>query len=234
MGSGGSGNHPVPTRQGTCTRHSIVKHSVERGPCLPTVVPADSRPLSRPTAGAHPRNRLASSATGGASAISPPFRVLIASLSCYSEEAAGPTWARHQPSGLPNARSACVRLQSVFPAQRPAGGSGPYLALLRGEPRGGGSAHRRASRGTSSKSPRFIRHRRRFGDSLPTVVPADSRPLSRPTAGALPRNRLASSATGGASAISPPTNAAAREKPRAAGMVCFFTWPRRPSGPCRP
>ena len=83
-------------------------------------------------------------------------------------------WARHQPSGLPNARSACVRLQSVFPAQRPAGGSGPYLALLRGEPRGGGSAHRRASRlagivmpasrGTSSKSPRFIRHRRRFGE----------------------------------------------------------------------
>ena len=137
------------------------------------------------------------------------------------------------------------------------------------------SAHRRASRlagivmpasrGTSSKSPRFIRHRRRFGDfpaegnaphlalplgelspkvteracrggrpcppkpagltlpaegsgpyemsadrtlvgrgpCLPTVVPADSRPLSRPTAGALPRNRLASSATDGASAISP-------------------------------
>ena len=54
-------------------RHSIVKHSVGRGPCLPTIVPADSRPLSRPTAGALPRNRLASSATGGASAISPPF-----------------------------------------------------------------------------------------------------------------------------------------------------------------
>ena len=46
---------------------------VGRGPCLPTVVPADSRPLSRPTAGALPRNRLASSATGGASAISPKF-----------------------------------------------------------------------------------------------------------------------------------------------------------------
>ena len=75
------------------------------------------------------------------------------------------------------------------------------------------SVHRRASRlsaadasdsrGTSSKSPRFIRRRRRFGDSLPTVVPAGCWPLSRPTAGALPRNRLASSATGGASAISP-------------------------------
>ena len=142
------------------------------------------------------------------------------------------------------------------------------------------SAHRRASRlagivmpasrGTSSKSPRFIRHRRRFGDFpaegngphlalplgelspkvteracrgfgdscppscqpvgwhcyarqpghfleiaslhpplaalrrfLPTVVPAGWLALSCPPAGALPRNRLASSATGGASAISP-------------------------------
>ena len=39
--------------------------------------------------------------------------------------------------------------------------------------------------------------------SLPTVVPADSRPLSWPPIGALPRNQLASSATGGASPISP-------------------------------
>ena len=155
----------------------------------------------------------------------------------------GPTWARHQPSGLPNARSLCVRLQSVPPAlalplgelspkvteracrggrpcppkpaglTRPAEGSGSYemstdRTLVGRGPR---HAHRRASRlsaavapdsrGTSSKSPRFIRHRRRFGDSLPTVVPAGCWPLSRPTAGALPRNRLASSATGGASAI---------------------------------
>ena len=106
------------------------------------------------------------------------------------------------------------------------------------------SAHRRASRlagivmpasrGTSSKSPRFIRHWRRFGDFpaegnaphlalplgelspkvteracrgfrfLPTVVPA----------GALPRNRLASSATGGASAIP-----AHRRASRLAGIV---------------
>ena len=44
-----------------------------------------------------------------------------------------------------------------------------------------------------------FRRRRR----LPTVVPADSRPLSRPPIGALPRNRLASPATGGASPISP-------------------------------
>ena len=44
-----------------------------------------------------------------------------------------------------------------------------------------------------------FRRRRR----LPTVVPTDSRPLSWPPIGALPRNRLASPATGGASPISP-------------------------------
>ena len=45
---------------------------------------------------------------------------------------------------------------------------------------------------------------RRGGALLPTVVPTDSRALSCPLIGALPRNRLASSATGGASPISPP------------------------------
>ena len=44
-----------------------------------------------------------------------------------------------------------------------------------------------------------FRRRRR----LPTVVPADSRSLSWPPIGALPRNRFASPATGGASPISP-------------------------------
>ena len=43
----------------------------------------------------------------------------------------------------------------------------------------------------------------RKGRRLPTVVPTDFRALSRPPIGALPRNRLASSATGSASAISP-------------------------------
>ncbi len=43
---------------------------------------------------------------------------------------------------------------------------------------------------------------------MPTVVPTDSRPLSCPPIGALPRNRLAASATGGASPISPPTGGA--------------------------
>ena len=45
---------------------------------------------------------------------------------------------------------------------------------------------------------------RRGGALLPTVVPTDSRALSCPPIGELPRNRLASSATGGASPISPP------------------------------
>ena len=116
------------------------------------------------------------------------------------------------------------------------------------------SAHRRASRlagivmpasrGTSSKSPRFIRHRRRFGDFpaegsgphlalplgelspkvteracrdfrfLPTVVPAGWLALLCQPAGALPRNCLASSATGGASAIP-----AHRRASRLAGIV---------------
>ena len=47
----------------------------------------------------------------------------------------------------------------------------------------------------------LLRFRR--GRRLPTVVPTDFRSLSCPPIGALPRNRLASSATGSASPISP-------------------------------
>ena len=54
--------------------------------------------------------------------------------------------------------------------------------------------------------------------SLPTVVPADWQALSCPPTGALPRNRLASSAAGGASAISPPFG--------------FAVWGGRARGPC--
>ena len=64
----------------------ILPFPVGRGPCLPTVVPADSRPLTRPTAGALPRNRLASSAAGGASAISPAcisYQNLLKSLKSF-------------------------------------------------------------------------------------------------------------------------------------------------------
>ena len=52
---------------------------------------------------------------------------------------------------------------------------------------------------------------------LPTVAPTDSRPLPWPPIGAPPRNSLASSATGGASAISP----------RRSGRRC---WPPDPPG----
>ena len=50
----------------------------------------------------------------------------------------------------------------------------------------------------------------RRGRRLPTVVPTDSRPLLWPPIGALPRNQLASSATGGASPISPTPRSTAR------------------------
>ena len=63
---GGSSGRPTPTR------HSPIE--LRRGRRLPTVVPTDSRALSRPPIGALPRNRLASSATGSASAISPTPR----------------------------------------------------------------------------------------------------------------------------------------------------------------
>ena len=75
------GGRPCPPKPAGLTRPaegsgpyemSADRTLVGRGPCLPTVVPAESRPLPRPTAGALPRNRLASSATGGASAISLP------------------------------------------------------------------------------------------------------------------------------------------------------------------
>ena len=49
-------------------------HPIRRGRRLPTVVPTDSRPLLCPPIGALPRNRLASSATGSASPISPTAR----------------------------------------------------------------------------------------------------------------------------------------------------------------
>ena len=73
----------------------------------------------------------------------------------------------------------------------------PLVILRRGDPCG---------RPWEGRSPSPTHHKIRFrrGQRLPTVVPTDSRPLSRPPIGALPRNRLAASATGGASPISPP------------------------------
>ena len=68
---------------------------------------------------------------------------------------------------------------------------------------------------------------RRGGALLPTVVPTDSRALSCPPIGALPRNRLASSATGGASPISPP---AGDRKGRPYGSVTRGAMGGRPQG----
>ena len=68
---------------------------------------------------------------------------------------------------------------------------------------------------------------RRGGALLPTVVPTDWRPLSWPPIRALPRNRLASSATGGASAISP---LAGGVEPRPYGSVTRGAMGGRPQG----
>ena len=132
-------------------------------------------------------------------------------FSCHviARRPAGPTWARHQPSGLPNARSLCVRLQSVSPrlGSPPLGELSPKVIerACRGgrpcPPKPAGLT--RPAEGSGPYEMSADRTLVGRGPCLPTVVPAESRPLPRPTAGALPRNRLASSATGGASAISP-------------------------------
>ena len=70
------------------------------------------------------------------------------------------------------------------------------VTLRRGDPCG-------RPREGQSPSPTHHKIRIRRGRRLPTVVPTDSRSLSCPPIGALPRNRLASSATGSASPISP-------------------------------
>ena len=77
---------------GVANRTPHASHSLQcfrRGRRLPTVVPADSRPLSWPPIGALPRNRLASPATGGASPISPTTRrqrTASPQKSCHCEE----------------------------------------------------------------------------------------------------------------------------------------------------
>ena len=75
--------------------------------------------------------------------------------------------------------------------------TGTFLSnLRRGDPCG---------RPREGQSPSPTHHKIRFrrGRRLPTVVPTDFRSLSCLPIGALPRNRLASSATGSASPISP-------------------------------
>ena len=85
-------------------------------------------------------------------------------------------------------------------------GSRPTIVFFVGQgPRALPWVRRLSSGGLRAARPTEVQYDvRRGGALLPTVVPTDSRPLSWPPIGALPRNRLASSATGGASAISPP------------------------------
>ena len=82
---------------------------------------------------------------------------------------------------------------------------------------------------TGAFAPTALRNEevRRGGALLPTVVPTGSRPLSWPPIGALPRNRLASSATGGASAISPPAGGV---EPRPYGSATRGAMGGRPQG----
>ena len=81
----------------------------------------------------------------------------------------------------------------------PPAGRAPHITL----PSKNVIANQSADRRGNPYTPRTALPVPRRGRRLPTVVPADSRPLSWPPIGALPRNRLASPATGGASPISP-------------------------------
>ena len=83
----------------------------------------------------------------------------------------------------------------------PPAGRAPHITL----PSKNVIANQSADRRGNPYTPRTALPVPRRGRRLPTVVPADSRPLSWPPIGALPRNRLASPATGGASPISPTT-----------------------------
>ena len=103
-------------------------------------------------------------------------------------------------------------------------GGGPAEGRWRDSVRGSRCAHRLRNDTFSRNAVGFFVVRR-GGALLPTVVPTDSRPLSWPPIGALPRNRLASSATGGASAISPPAGGV---EPRPYGSDC------RGGRPCPP
>ena len=85
-------------------------------------------------------------------------------------------------------------------------GSRPTIVFFVGQgPRALPWVRRLSAGGLRAARPTEVQYEvRRGGALLPTVVPTDWRALSYPPIGALPRNRLASSATGGASPISPP------------------------------
>ena len=125
--------------------------------------------------------------------IGPPYRTSCKNLSLRGQFA---NWLWQSASPVPSVplpKGDC-RGEAVT------GGffTSPHLLQLfrRGDPCG---------RPREGQSPSPTHHKIRFrrGRRLPTVVPTDFRSLSCPPIGALPRNRLASSATGSASPISP-------------------------------
>ena len=153
-----------------------------------TVVSAGSQPLPRPAVGTLPRNRLASSAAGGASALSSspaPKRIphptgwgILFGMCRSTGELAASTCAKRVKSrgeaGLLRMATAIRGMPgSEFEPRRPLHKSPPIWVVI------------------------FF-----ACSSALTVVSAGSQPLPRPAVGTLPRNRLASSAAGGASALS--------------------------------
>ena len=115
------------------THHLPIEFHKGRRP--PTVVPTDSRPLSWPPIGALPRNRLASSATGSASPISPMPR-LLHSLKRF-HRAGGPHPAARCPlcplQKNVSLRSQCAHWlwQSVIPLRPPMPPAAPFLSAAK-------------------------------------------------------------------------------------------------------
>ena len=102
---------------------------------MPTVVPTDSRPLSWPPIGALPRNRLASSATGSASPISPTPR-LLHSLKRFRRAGRPHPAARCPLCPLQknvSLRSQCAHWlwQSVIPLRPPMPPAAPFLSAAK-------------------------------------------------------------------------------------------------------
>ena len=117
----------------TCPLHFLL--CICRGRRLPTVVPTDSRPLSWPPIGALPRNRLASSATGSASPISPMPR-LLHSLKRFRRA------GRPHPADPDLHRTPCknhviarpvrkLAWQSVIPLRPPMPPAAPFLSAAK-------------------------------------------------------------------------------------------------------
>ena len=170
-----------------------------------TVVSAGCRRLPQPTAGTLPRKRLASSAAGGASALSSspaPKRIphptgwgILFGMCRSTGELAASTCAKRVKS---RGEAGLLRMATA----------------IRGMP------------GSEFEPRRPLQKHHPIGwcffvcASALTVVSAGCRRLPQPTAGTLPRKRLASSAAGGASALS--SSPAPKKKDTHAGCLSFL------------